>query len=123
MADGRENLIPMNKRTEAEQREIAKKGGEKSGEARRKKKLFNQLINDELLKTVKVTGVDGVQELTAKEVITMRLVRMLADEKTKPKDFIKALEFARDTIGEKPVDKLEYLNDITIDFGNLEDKE
>ena len=33
-----ENLIPMDERTENEQREIARKGGKKSGEARRRKK-------------------------------------------------------------------------------------
>ena len=32
------NLIPFNKRTESEQREIAAEGGKKSGEARRKKR-------------------------------------------------------------------------------------
>ena len=33
-----ENLIPMNRRTESERREIASKGGKASGEARRKKR-------------------------------------------------------------------------------------
>ena len=40
------NLIPMNKRTESEQREITRKGGQKSGEARRKKKQIKQLITE-----------------------------------------------------------------------------
>lgn len=34
---GTDNLIPLNKRTKDEQREFAKKGGEASGRARRKK--------------------------------------------------------------------------------------
>ena len=38
MADGHENLIPMNQRTVEEQREITRKGGIASGEARRKKR-------------------------------------------------------------------------------------
>lgn len=33
-----ENLIPLNKRTKEEQREIAKQGGIKSGKIRREKK-------------------------------------------------------------------------------------
>ena len=36
------NLIPFNKRTESEQREYAKKGGQKSGEVRRKRKAMKE---------------------------------------------------------------------------------
>ncbi|MBR4973609.1 MAG: phage terminase large subunit, partial [Clostridia bacterium] len=39
------NLIPNSERTPSERREIAKKGGIKSGEARRKKRNTAQLIN------------------------------------------------------------------------------
>lgn len=38
------NLIPFNKRTESEQREYAKKGGQKSGEVRRKKKTMKEAM-------------------------------------------------------------------------------
>lgn len=37
-----QNLIPQNKRTKNEQREIAKKGGQASGEARRKRKTLKE---------------------------------------------------------------------------------
>ena len=37
-----QNLIPWNKRTENEQREYAKKGGQKSGEVRRKRKAMKE---------------------------------------------------------------------------------
>lgn len=36
------NLIPWNKRTENEQREYAKKGGQKSGEVRRQRKAMKE---------------------------------------------------------------------------------
>lgn len=36
------NLIPWNKRTENEQREYAKKGGQKSGEVRRQRKAMRE---------------------------------------------------------------------------------
>lgn len=36
------NLIPFNKRTENEQREYAKKGGQKSGEVRRQRKAMKE---------------------------------------------------------------------------------
>ena len=36
------NLIPWNKRTESEQREYARKGGQKSGEVRRQRKAMKE---------------------------------------------------------------------------------
>ena len=42
MAAGKENLIPMNERTEDEQREIARKGGIESGKARRRKRTMKE---------------------------------------------------------------------------------
>lgn len=40
--NGNKNLIPMNRRTKAEQREIAAKGGVASGEARRAQKTLKE---------------------------------------------------------------------------------
>lgn len=37
-----QNLIPWNKRTESEQREYSKKGGQKSGEVRRQRKAMKE---------------------------------------------------------------------------------
>ena len=37
-----QNLIPLNKRTKSEQREYARKGGQKSGEVRRKRKAMKE---------------------------------------------------------------------------------
>ncbi len=45
------NLIPMSKRTDAEQKEIASRGGRRSGESRRKKKAFKEAASD-MLRTV-----------------------------------------------------------------------
>lgn len=39
-----ENLIPMNQRTESEAREIGRRGGIASGEARRKKKTLGDIL-------------------------------------------------------------------------------
>ena len=44
MADGHENLIPMNQRTKEQQREIATKGGIASGEARRENKQIKEIF-------------------------------------------------------------------------------
>ena len=43
--DGRANLIPMNRRSEIEQKRIATMGGKASGAARRKKADFKRVLN------------------------------------------------------------------------------
>jgi hypothetical protein len=47
-----DNLIPQNKRTKSEQREIAKKGGKKSGEIRRKNRDFREAAQDILSRKI-----------------------------------------------------------------------
>ena len=79
-----------------------KKGGIASGEARRKAKLLKDLLADEFDKPIKVNDV----EITKKELAALRLVRVINDPDTSNKDFLRALEFARDTIGEKPIEKV-----------------
>ncbi len=93
-----ENLIPFNKLTEEEHREIARKGGIKSGETRRRKKTFKQELEWLL------------EENETQKNITIALIKEALDGNTK------AFEVIRDTVGEKPVDKLETEigNDINI---------
>ena len=47
------NLIPFNQRTEREKREIAKKGGKKSGEVRREQKTYRDMAKAMLSATIK----------------------------------------------------------------------
>ena len=97
-------------RTTEEQREIARRGGIASGEARRKKKLLSDLINNEFEKNVSIKSGGETIELTKKELAAIRLIRMINDPETTDKVFLKALEFARDSIGEKPAEKVELNN-------------
>lgn len=65
MAAGKDNLIPMNERTEDEQREIARKGGIESGKARRRKRTMKEAaqiilkapVNDEQAELLKKYGI------------------------------------------------------------------
>ena len=99
-----ENLIPFNQRTESEVRAIAANGGKKSGESRRARKT----LKEELL-------------LLLSEGDTQKSVTVALLQKAMDGD-VKAFEVLRDTIGEKPVDKVENKNvDIVIDLGDLED--
>ncbi len=62
------------------------------------KEFFNSLLDEK-------GGMLNGREATKKELVTARAVRILLDEDTNDKDFLKAFEIIRDTIGEKPIDK------------------
>lgn len=100
--------------------EFAVEAQKKSAEARKRnhevKKTLAELINKEWSENITVNG----QEITKKQLAALRLVRMINDMETSDKDFLKALEFARDTIGERPVEKVEMA---TIDQSVIDEVE
>ena len=83
---GKENLRPVSSKEEA--RERGRKGGLASGEARRKRKT----LKEELLLILS----DGETQ----QSVTIALIEKAMSGDTK------AFEVIRDTIGEKPVDKV-----------------
>ena len=95
---GTDNLIPLNQRTKEEQKEITTMGGKASGEARREKRLFKDLLEEALLMETE-TGNKYVD-------ITISLIEQARSGN------VKAFEVIRDTMGQKPVEKTE--NNITI---------
>lgn len=96
-----ENLISLGDRTTDEQREIAKKGGIASGEARREKKLWK----DEIMKRL------GENDWN-------KIIDNLID-RAKKND--KSFEVLRDTMGQKPVENTEQ-NEIRLPILNIEVK-
>jgi hypothetical protein len=74
-------------RTGKEQVEIARKGGIASGEARREKKLFRETIEKKL-----GANID--------DIINAMITKASSGD-------VQATTFLRDTIGEKPTDKVE----------------
>ncbi len=104
-----QNLINPSDLTPNERRENASKAGKASGAARRARKT----LKEELLLLLS----DGDTQ--------SRLSLALIEEAlngNKAGSVTKAFEVIRDTIGEKPVDKVENKNvDIVIDLGDLED--
>lgn len=87
-----ENLKSV--RTVEEARELGRKGGIKSGEVRREKKLLRSLLEEALLKETK-TGNNAVD-------ITNAII------KKAKKGNVKAYEVIRDTIGEKPKENIGF---------------
>ena len=88
-----DNLIPTSERSKDEVREIGRKGGIASGEARRRKKTLKEalIMALELEKGNKTVQEIGVEAL---------LQKFMSGD-------IQAFTTVRDTIGEKPTDKVE----------------
>ena len=51
-------------------------------------------------------GVIDGKRVTRKDMVTAKAIQMLLSSETSDKDFIKAFEVVRDTIGERPVEKV-----------------
>lgn len=95
-----ENLVSLATRTTEEVREIARKGGIASGKARQEKKMLKELLEDALSK-----GTETDNEYVN---ITLALIREAN------KGNVKAYEVIRDTLGQKPVDKVEHSGAIPV---------
>lgn len=102
---GIDNLIPV--RSEEEAREKGKAGGIASGKARKEKKLLRDTLND-LLKMPLRDGVpDNLEKIASiaglkGKNITMQETIMLAMLQKAAKGDVRAAEYIRDTIGQKP---------------------
>lgn len=91
--DGTKNLIPTNRRSKEEVKKNASKGGKKSGEVRRQRRT----LREELL------------ALLSSGDTQSRMSLALLNEALNGNNsgsVTKAFEVVRDTIGEKPVDKV-----------------
>lgn len=113
--DNSKNLIPINKRTKSEQREIAKKGGKASGQVRKQRKAFkdafialleSNIPNDNLKNIndkLEFFGVDTSKYTVNDYLVLAQAIKALSGD-------TKAFEVIRDTIGEKPTEKQEINN-------------
>lgn len=98
MARKEDNLKPNSERTPKERKELARKAGIKSGEARRAKKTMKQML-DYLLEK-EITNTKGEKASTL-EAISVSLIKQAMSGNTK------AFEVIRDTIGQKITEKLD----------------
>ena len=88
------DLIPTSKRSKQEAKELGRKGGIKSGEVRREKKLLKDILQT-ILELKDESGTDNQTKINI--ALTKRA---LAGD-------VKAFEVIRDTLGQKPKDTLE----------------
>ena len=108
--DGTKNLIPFDQRTKEEQREIATAGGIASGVARRRKRAMKELFDIALERSP--TKASNREELAAfyevqtKDVTAGMAIVHKAIERAE-RGNTRAMEFVRDTSGNKLADQLE----------------
>ena len=92
-----QNLIPQNKKSPEERSRIARMGQVASTEAKRRKKTFREAMEAILEKEVLDKNGNKIDLLTA---ISAKQIEKAGKGDTK------AFEVIRDTIGERPVDKV-----------------
>lgn len=115
------DLIPMNQRTEEEQKALRHKAGVNSGKARRNKALLKDCL--QILMEQKYIDEETGKKITGAELLSVDLFKKAVAEKDTAKK-ARAFEVLRDTSGQKPVDKVEQTNtNITIDFSDLDETE
>ena len=108
-----DNLIPFNELTEEEQRKLASAGGKRSGEVRREKANFRRALeaifdgkpSKPLIGILKGVGIKSPEKLSYLEALIQYGTLKTHDKKTTLSELVRFLEFARDTIGQKPVEK------------------
>ena len=118
-----QNLRPSEYKLSQEEQ---KKGGIKSGEARRKKRDMQETMKLLLSMSIKdgdcpdIEEIQSLAKLNGLNVDAETAVLMGQLNRAIKKQDTRAAEFVRDTSGQKPTDRVEQLNtNITIDFGDL----
>lgn len=97
-----QNLIPFNKRTKSEQREYAKKGGQKSGEVRRQKKTMKETMK--VLLSLELPESEGKENLKQlgfeQEDLNIQTGILMNQVNRALKGDLDSAKFVRDTSGE-----------------------
>lgn len=103
---------PMKKRSPEERREIAKMGGKASVEAHREKKRTKQILEVFLSmplkkrKTADIEEIQAYEQLKGKNITVNEAIQLKQIQKALNGDLSSAT-YIRDTIGEKPTEKVE----------------
>jgi len=124
-----DNLLKAEELTSAELRDRAKKGGIASGKARREKKQFRETLEAILfmpMREGRSASVDEIKNFAAikGKNISVQEAILLSQVQKAMKGDTRAAEYVRDTIGQKPSDKLDLNADvdmelnINIDYGD-----
>ena len=115
----KEDLIPMSERSKAEAIELGRKGGINSGKTRRKKKAMQEMaeiilgirpkLTPAMTKQLRAFGID-------RDDFTMQTMALMKQNEKAIKGDLAALQFLRDTSGEKPKDNIGLTHEMMGDF-------
>lgn len=100
-------------------KEIGRKGGKKSGETRRRKRAMRDLMADIMViplekgKTKQANQIKNLAEVHNLNIDTETAI-LLAQVKKALTGDTNAAVFCRDTLGEKPTDKVEAVNEVVV---------
>lgn len=124
----KEDLIPQSKRTKAEQKKIARKGGIASGKARREKKAMRETLDILLSMPMKdgayadVESIRSFASIKGKNISVQEAI-LIAQVQKAMKGDTKAAEYVRDTIGQKPGENVEMTMNLPVFFEGEDDLE
>ena len=112
---GEDNLITP---TADEARERGRKGGIASGEARRRKKTMRETLEAVLTMQVgkgKSADIEAIKDFAGLKGknITVQEAMIIAQAQKALKGDLAALQFIRDTIGQKPTDNMNLVAEMT----------
>ena len=122
------NLIPFNKRTKSEQREYAKKGGQKSGEVRRKRKAMKEQMEMLLSLPFKSTKqLNFMKDLGIEEDnIDNQMALIVAMYRKALKGDVQAFNTIREVVQDektiKDEDRVQIINDLPNEEEDEDDK-
>ena len=109
---GTKNLIPVTQRSKEEARELAAKGGRKSGETRRKNKTLKEAVNWYLDQTIDPSSKSEKALLEKFPGLTYRdYVAIAGIQAATKKSDVRAMVFTRDTAGEAPAQQIDIGQD------------
>lgn len=117
MAHNEDNLIPANKRTEEELRQMTRNGGLASVKARREKKKLREMV--EIFGSLKVDKKNSrlMEDLGIDEEYHTRFMQGVVSLFSKAnKGDVAAFNAIRDIIGEKPVDETKVTGSLQTDI-------
>lgn len=96
-----QNLVPNSERTPSERKELAKKAGKKSGEVRRDKKHIQASLQKLLNGKYYIGDKENKKQLGGYDALAQAIIlKAISGD-------VQAFKEIRDTIGEKPTDKID----------------
>lgn len=122
---GYKNLIPLNKRSEEEQRALRSKAGKASGESRRRRKTAKEIARTILQTDLSASQIDevldGAKDLIGEDASAYAvMIAKMVQEGLRGN--VQAFTAVRDTAGDKPTDKQEVTASVTAGDKALMDK-